>query len=242
MICKDSPVKSEIVKVDDICVRVVWKKVKNINIRIKAPAGNVTVSAPSGVSVEAVIEIIRSKYQWISEKQSLLQRSSPKIAAINNTADELMVWGEKYPVEVVYTPGKSRIYVNSGKGIIFRCNGKLSPARRTDLVNGWYRHVLQAAIADLLEKWLPVVRVDVREWRIRCMRTRWGSCNVVKRRIWFNLELAKLPQQCLEYVVVHELVHLLERNHNARFWGLVESFLPDWRERRAMLKKWEVYI
>ncbi len=104
-------------------------------------------------------------------------------------------------------------------------------------MNNWYRRQLQDQIPPLLENWQRVIGVQVDSWQIKQMKTRWGTCNIEARRIWLNLELAKKPDHCLEYVIVHELVHLLERHHNARFIGIVSKFMPHWRSYRDELNR-----
>lgn len=110
------------------------------------------------------------------------------------------------------------------------------------LLREWHREQIRGVMPSLLATWLPVIGVELREWRIKKMKTRWGSCNIRSRRIWLNLELAKLPISCLEYVVVHELVHLLERYHNRRFHLLMDGFMPDWRDRKELLNSWQPCI
>lgn len=231
--------KGNTLLIDNIQVEVIRKKVKNINIRIKPPGGKVVVSVPLEVSMNTVVELIRSKIHWIAAKQSLLRQERKNHFALGNTDKAVIFQGHRYPVELLHTAGKSRLKLYLNQKIIFRINGVLSATRREGLINDWYRLQLQLIVPELLDRWLPIIGVDLTEWRIRRMKTRWGSCNIVKRRIWLNLELIKVPPGCLEYVVVHELVHLLEAKHNARFWGLVESFLPDWRQRRKQLRNWE---
>lgn len=101
----------------------------------------------------------------------------------------------------------------------------------------WYRAQLKALIPPLLDKWQPVLGVQVAEWGVKKMKTKWGSCNSNDRRIWLNLELAKKPVQCLEYIIVHEIVHLMERHHNDRFRTLMDQFMPKWRLRRDALNR-----
>ncbi|MDX1497256.1 MAG: SprT family zinc-dependent metalloprotease, partial [Salinisphaeraceae bacterium] len=108
-------------------------------------------------------------------------------------------------------------------------------AQRKASLEAWYRQQLGLLIPPLIERYEPVMAVQVAQWRIRKMKTRWGTCNIPRRRIWINLELARLPPQCLEYIVVHEMTHLLERGHNARFYALMDRFMPDWREAQDML-------
>ena len=107
---------------------------------------------------------------------------------------------------------------------------------RQTVLETWYREQLSLLIPPLIAKYEPLMAVSVAEWRIRKMKTRWGTCNIPKRRIWINLELAKLQPECLEHIVVHEMVHLLERGHNARFYGFMDQFLPDWRTARDQLR------
>jgi len=116
-----------------------------------------------------------------------------------------------------------------------RANPETSAAQRERLLRRWYREQLAALVPPLLDKWQPVLGVQVADWAIKKMKTRWGSCNAAARRIWLNLELAKKPVQCLEYIVVHELVHLLERYHNDKFIAMMNMFLPQWRSRRSEL-------
>jgi predicted metal-dependent hydrolase len=108
---------------------------------------------------------------------------------------------------------------------------------KAKVLHAFYRQQLVKEVPKLLEKWLPRMGVQLQDWRIKQMKTKWGSCNIEASRLWLNLELAKKPYACLEYVLVHELVHLLERNHNERFMAFMDHFLPDWRERRELLNR-----
>ena len=108
---------------------------------------------------------------------------------------------------------------------------------KAKVVQAFYRQQLAEEVPKLLDKWLPRMAVQLQDWRVKQMKTKWGSCNIEASRLWLNLELAKKPHACLEYVLVHELVHLLERNHNARFMSYMDQFLPDWRERRELLNR-----
>ena len=109
--------------------------------------------------------------------------------------------------------------------------------QREKVLNEWYRRELKARIPPLIEKWEEIIGVQIAEWGVKRMKTKWGSCNIEARRIWFNLELAKKPLPCLEYIVVHEMVHILERHHNERFTSLMDAFLPSWRISRDELNR-----
>ena len=108
-------------------------------------------------------------------------------------------------------------------------NLTMSQKQKRNLLGQWYRERLTAQIPKLISKWEPIMRVKVSEWRIRKMKTRWGSCNFQRKRIWLNLELARWPLACLEYVVVHEMTHLIEPTHNQRFWGILDKVMPEWK-------------
>src|SRR3972149_192881 len=131
--------------------------------------------------------------------------------------------------------GRGSVVVRSESCLELRLRRRSRLDERERALREWYRERLKAFTPPLVDKWQPVIGVAVAAWGVKRMRTRWGTCNIRARRIWLNLELAKHPAECLEYVVVHELVHLLERRHNARFKALLDGFLPDWRERQRTL-------
>lgn len=120
--------------------------------------------------------------------------------------------------------------------MILRTKKRFSSEAAEKITERWYRDQLKAVIPAILERWETRIGVKAKEWRIKKMKTRWGTCNVRDRRIWISLQLAPKPLECLEYVIVHELIHLLERNHNAAFWSYMDQFYPDWREIRNKLE------
>jgi predicted metal-dependent hydrolase len=143
--------------------------------------------------------------------------------------------GRRYRLRVVEHDGPSRVAVGSASYLELFVRPSAGEEQREMLLQRWYREQLRLLIPPLLEKWEPVLGVKVAEWGIKRMKTRWGSCNTRARRIWLNLELAKKPPQCLEYIVVHEMMHLLERRHNGRFTTLMDEHLPAWRLHRGEL-------
>jgi predicted metal-dependent hydrolase len=124
---------------------------------------------------------------------------------------------------------------SADQGLILYVRPNSTKERRQKLLNDWYRQQLRAAIPTFLEKWQKEIGVTIGEWGIKRMKTKWGSCNLQARRIWLNLELAKKSPRCLEYIIVHELVHVLERKHNNRFYGYLTKYLPDWKEIKKEL-------
>ena len=145
--------------------------------------------------------------------------------------------GRRYRLRVIHHDAPGRIALRGNTGIDLYARPEHSAEHREQILLRWYREQLKALIPQFLEKWQTVLEVQTAAWGIKKMKTRWGSCNVDARRVWFNLELAKKPVQSLEYVVVHELAHLLERHHTDRFRALLDAFLPSWRTAREELKR-----
>ncbi|MBQ8821861.1 MAG: M48 family metallopeptidase, partial [Lachnospiraceae bacterium] len=146
-----------------------------------------------------------------------------------------LLWGKEYSLEVVYTKGKPCASVQ-GEQILLELPKDGDTALRQKLIENLYRRQLKAKVPLLMEKYTKIVGKVPDSWGVKNMKTRWGTCNVTDKRIWLNLQLAKFPQECLEYVIVHELVHLYEKGHNAVFYGYMDRFYPGWREIRKKLK------
>jgi len=221
--------------IDGIRIDVVRKRIKNLNLRVSSRDATVRVSVPVDVDDKTVEQSILSKLDWIRRKRqefAALSRRSLPVQYISG--EKHYVAGDCYRLRVVEHSGTGSVAINDDVLLLVVRPGADSAQRQAQLER-WYRQQLKKRIPELLEKWQPVVGVQASEWRIRKMKTRWGSCNIQARRIWLNLELAKKPKACLEYVLVHELAHLLERHHNSRFWGLMDDFMPQWRQYRAVL-------
>ena len=146
------------------------------------------------------------------------------------------MWGESRRLRFATAGGRERVEASRPGELVLCVRPESSAEERGNLLDGFYRTELKARIPALIARWEPLVGRRVREWGVKKMRTRWGSCNPRAGRIWLSLELAKLPPECLEYVVVHEMAHLIEANHSKRFYALMDRFLPDWRERKRVLE------
>jgi predicted metal-dependent hydrolase len=145
--------------------------------------------------------------------------------------------GRRYRLSVTERDGPNRITLNGTSGLTMHLRPGTDRDKREQLLYGWYRRHLKELVPDLIAKWQPIIGVQVDDWGIKRMKTRWGSCNARDHRVWLNLELAKKPPRCLEYVLVHELVHLLESHHNDRFKTLMDQFMPQWRLHRDELNQ-----
>ncbi len=226
-----------VITVSGIDVRVVRKAIKNLHLAVYPPHGHVRVAVPEHVTDDNIRLAVVAKLSWIKKQQRDFH-DQPRQSAREFVSGECHYFlGKRYRLEVIERRGKHEIKrLQSGKLKMFVQPGTTTN-NREKLLNGWYRQQLNTAIPELLNKWQPIVGEQVSEFGVKKMKTKWGSCNCEQRRIWLNLELAKKPPKCLEYILVHELVHLLERNHNDRFMALMDRFLPKWRVYRDVLNK-----
>lgn len=221
-------------EIQGISLTVEKKKIKNMYLKILPPDGKVVISAPKRMSQKAIEEFVISKSNWIQEKRKKYENRESQKELQFMTGEQILLFGKVYPLEVTNSNGNSKILFAEDK-IQMQVREDSTKEQREHCLNEWYRKQLKSRIPELIEKWEPVMNVHVKEWNVKNMKTRWGTCNIAAQRIWLNLQLAKRKPECLEYVVVHEMVHLLERKHNHRFYGFMDLFLPEWRKIRAEL-------
>ena len=223
--------------VSGIKVEVVRKDIKNLHLGVYPPNGRVRVAVPLVVSDEAVRLAVIDKLGWIKRQKTKFAEQPRQSQREMVNGESHYFLGQRYRLRVHEQDAPARVVVRGVARLdLFVRPGSSAEQREAALLR-WHREQLKTLIATLLEKWQPVLGVQVEGWGVKKMKTKWGSCNPVSRRVWFNLELAKKPVLCLEYIVVHELVHLLERHHNDRFTALVEAHAPHWRQYREMLSK-----
>ncbi len=223
------------IEVSGIPVEVVRKPIKNLHLGVYPPAGRVRVAVPERMDDEAVRLAVVSRLGWIRRQQARFAEQPRESAREMVTGESHYLWGRRYRLEVIEHNGPYRVQRKGRSRLVMCVRPWADTARRRRLLEDFYRQELKQRIPPLIEQWQPVIGVQVAHWGVKKMKTRWGSCNPVARRIWLNLELAKKPPRCLEYILVHEMVHLLERHHNDRFRGLMDRFLPSWRLRRDEL-------
>lgn len=222
------------IMVDGIPVEVVRKRVKHLRLTVSAPEGRVRVSVPLHVDDAAVRAMVGGRLGWIRRHQARLAGvEAPAVLRIV-TGERHRVGGASYELRVVEQRGAPGVEIDGGT-LVLRVRPGSDRARRLAVLESWLRERLRGQVAELVAAWEPRIGVTVGGVGIRKMTTRWGSCNVRAGRIWLNLELARRPPGCVEYVVVHEMVHLLERRHDGRFYGFMDQLLPDWRRRRDEL-------
>ena len=220
--------------VSDIPVYVTRKAIKNLHLGVYPPEGQVRVSAPEHFTADHIRLAVVMRLKWIKTQQQRFQQQARQTPREMVSGESHYLWGTRYRLEVVYQAGKHHI-VPKGEFLHLTISPGTSTENRVLVLHDYYRQQLKQRIPALLEKWQVRIGNEVTGWGIKRMKTKWGSCNITDRRIWLNLELAKKPPECLEYVLVHELVHLRERQHNASFTAYMDDLLPNWRSVRDQL-------
>ena len=224
-------------RVSGIAVEVVRKDIKNLHLGVYPPHGRVRVAAPLVISDEALRLAVIDKLGWIKRQRAKFADQPRQSQREMVNGESHFFLGRRYRLRVHEHNAPASVTLRGIASLDLFVRPGSSADQREAVLLRWHREQLKALIPPLLEKWQPALGVQVAAWGIKKMKTKWGSCNIAARRIWMNLELAKTPIQCLEYIVVHELVHLLERHHNERFTALLDAHMPQWQQYREMLKK-----
>ena len=221
--------------VNGLVVQIVRKAIKNLHLGVYPPNGRVRVAAPLAVTDNAVRLAVIGKLGWIKRQQARFEAQPRESAREMVSGESHYFLGRRYRLRLIYSAGTPTVLLRGHTRMEVRVRPGTPPEQRERLLNQWYRGQLRKLVPPLLEKWQPALGVIAVEWGIKKMKTKWGACNPQARRIWLNLELVKKPAQCLEYIAVHELAHLLERHHNDRFIAIMDRHLPQWRSIRQEL-------
>lgn len=227
---------TQTIQLGDIAVDVVLKSVKNVHLSVYPPTGAVRISAPEHMSLETVRVFAISKLGWIKREQRKLREQARQTPRELVELESHFVWGERRLLKLEDVDAAPSVTLLPRQLLLRARSGSDTEKRKTILAR-WYRDQVRAALPPLLAKWEPTIGVRVAQVFVQKMKTKWGSCNPASKNIRLNTELAKKPPGCLEYVLVHEMTHLLEPTHNARFKRLLDGFLPQWRERRDELNR-----
>jgi len=219
--------------ISDITIKICKKNIKNMHLYVKPPGGSVTVSAPLAMSDAAIERFVRTKVSWIKKQIGKFDNQPRQSEREYISGETLYVWGKQYYVQTVY--GNMNSLVLSGDRAILTVRKGSIVEQRDNFVREWYRKLLKAEIARVLPKWEQKIGLKASSWQTKYMTTRWGTCNRKTGKIWLNLQLAKKTTECLEYVILHELIHLVEKNHNEKFILLMDKYMPMWREVKASL-------
>jgi len=257
------------IMIEEISLDVISKKIKNLNLRITPPSGNIVITAPHNYPEEKIIHFVRSKIEWIRKHQSKMKSVVWKVPVHYLSGEGHCYLGKAYRLEVVERKGKQGVIFNDkyfyGKNssdssccqnltsVTRKTKPGMNRTKETDLerkekessrlvmvvrpgsnrknrqaiLDAWYKEELKRIILPIIPQYEEKMNVHAEEWRIKKMKTKWGTCNITKKRIWLNLELAQKPLHFIEHVIVHELAHFIERKHNAKFKKLMEKYNPN---------------
>lgn len=224
--------------IKNIIIDVVRKNIKNLHLAVYPPEGRIRIATPLNVTDEAVRLFAISKMAWIKKNQEKFksQQRQPERRFI--TGESHYFRGQRYRMNVVTHIGNPKVVIRSKKYIDLYVKEGYSQEQRENVMTNWYRKNLKEQIPALIGKWEKIIGVNVNQWEVKRMKTKWGTCNREAKRIWLNLELAKKPEHCLEYIIVHEIVHFLERNHTEKFVVYMDKFMQQWREYKKELNQY----
>jgi len=225
------------VSVGGVTVEIVRKDIRNLHVGVYPPSGRVRVAAPLRLDDDAVRVAVVSRLGWIRRQQSAFAQQDRQSLREMVTGESHYFRGRRYLLDVIDHQGRASIRLANNTTMELRVGPGADRDRRANALEKWYRSRLREQIPALLARWERRTGVTVDDVRIRKMKTRWGSCRAEVSRIWLNLELAKKPPSCLEYVLVHEMVHFLERHHTERFRELMDEMMPAWRLARDELNR-----
>lgn len=220
--------------VSDISVEVVKKKIKNIHLAVLPPDGRVRVSVPETLADEAITMFVRTKLGWIRKQQTKFEDQPRQSQREYVSGETLYVWGKQYFLQVEYSY-KGNALVLTGNKAILTVRKESTAKQRENYVHEWYRDLLKKEVERYLSKWENITGLHCTSWQSKYMTTRWGTCNTATGKIWLNLQLAKKPTECLEYVILHELAHLKVKNHGPEFVAVLDQYMPYWREIKKSL-------
>jgi predicted metal-dependent hydrolase len=220
----------------DIAVDVVMKDIKNIHLSVNPPTGRVRISAPSRMRLDTIRVFAISKLDWIRQQQRKLREQERETPREYLDRESHYVWGKRYLLKVIEGDWAPAVELKH-RHMHLRVRPSMSDEKKQAIVEEWYRAQLKLAVPALIVKWAPLLRVKVARFFVQKMKTKWGSCSPAGKSIRLNTDLAKKPPECLEYIIVHEMIHLLEPTHNSRFMTLMEQFMPKGRFYRTELNR-----
>ena len=225
-------------KVGSLEIDIVRKNIKHLYIKVYPPNGTVRVVCPHRLEETIIKQFIAQKMSWIEQKRTKLQKLPHKQAQSKEylTGEIHYYKGDRYVLNVIASSTKPKVVREQNRLDLYVGYNSIRE-QRAKILTDWYRQQLKAELPKEIDRWQRIIGVRVNDWGVKKMKTRWGTCNTSAKRIWLNLELIKPPHHCLEYVIVHELVHLLERQHNQRFWSYVGQYLPEWQQSQTELNQ-----
>ena len=222
------------ISIANIAIDVVHKSIKNVHLSVYPPSGKVRISAPLHMNLETIRVFAISKLGWIKRQQAVLRKQERETPREYLNRESHYYLGRRYLMKLVDHQSSAGVFIKP-EIIEVRQRGASSPEKARNALQNWYREEIRRIGGEFIAKWEPIIGVNVHEIKIKVMKTKWGTCNPSDKRIWLNLELAKKPVECIEYIVVHEMNHILERKHDDNFIWLMNKHLPKWKSYREEL-------
>jgi predicted metal-dependent hydrolase len=219
-----------------ISVEVVKKDIKNLHLSVYPPTGKVRISAPFRLNLDTIRVFAISKIGWIRQQQKKVREQERESPREYLDRESHYLWGRRYLLKVIERDAAPGVELRHSQ-LVLQVRPATGEEKRQAILEDWYRTQLKAAVPPLVAKWEQLMRVKVERFFVQRMKTKWGSCSPATCGIRLNTDLAKKPRECLEYIVVHEMAHLLEPTHNGRFIGLMDLFMPTWRFHREVLNR-----
>ena len=222
----------------DISFDVEYRNVKTLRLTVYPPDGRVRIAAPPGAAPEFIRKFAASKIGWIEKHRERFLNHSKLIGSLRNHST-VYVWGKAYELELVERSGNPKIAIDGERMTMYVRPGSLK-AKKQEFLDRWYRRILNEAAAVIIKKWEAPIGVEVKKLYIRKMKSHWGSCNYQKQTLRLNSELAKRSPECLEYVIVHEMLHIIEKGHNRNFYRLLNKYIPAWKTIRKKMNTGDI--
>lgn len=220
----------------DMVVEVTQKDIKNVHLSVYPPFGQVKIAAPVRMNLDTIRIYAISKLSWIRKQQTKIKKQKRESQREYITRESHYYFGKRYLLKVIEYNEKHKVCLKQNTIELYIKPGT-NTEKRKEIIEAWYRKQLKEIIPKYIAKLEKKMNVQVKEIGIKKMKTKWGTCNIEAKRIWLNLELAKKPIHCLEYIIIHEMTHLLERNHNTRFVSLMNNLLPNWKDIKEELNE-----
>jgi len=227
---------TETIHLGDLAIRVSKKDVQHVHLSVHPPDGRVTLVAPKATRLEVARAYAISKLGWIRKQQHRLKAQARETPRRFTERESHYLWGRRHLLSVIYKEAKPSVTIDH-KRVILTVRPGSTKAKREQIMHAWHKALLHAVVPRLIAKWEPKLGVEVSGYFLQRMKTKWGSCNHGARHIRLNTELVKKPKDLLEYVVVHEMLHLLAPTHSDRFVALLDHHYPTWREARTELNE-----
>lgn len=224
------------IQLGNLVIEVELKDIKNIHLSVYPPMGRVRISAPERMNLDTIRVFAISKLKWIKKQQEAFNKQDRETPREYLTRESHYFLGERFLLKVTEMDATPKIILKR-KEIQMIVRPNTTQEKKREILDEWYREELKRIIPRMIKTWEKIIGVESNEYGIKKMRTKWGTCNHNAKRIWLNLELAKKPLECIEYIVVHELLHLLEPTHNDRFIALLDEHMPKWKFYRDELNR-----